>query len=154
VTNICNRAALQALGSAANKYKMFAQYNRGIFITAESAAPLEIACVLIALLLTGLGIIWTVLSTYAMVEKAIQKELSWTPGWNSIIFPTGTLCTSFQLLSVEMDSTAFKVVTCIMVVILLVVFLLNLAMTIPKIAVGKLLIVRADPRVKHLEKEK
>lgn len=145
---------MQALGSAANTYKKFAPYNRGVFITAEAAAPLEVACVLIALLLTGLGIIWTILSVCAMVERAIQKELQWTPGWNSIIFPTGTLCTSFQLLSVQLGSTAFKVVTCITVVILIIVFLVNVVMTIPRIAAGKLLIVREDPRAKSSEKEK
>lgn len=147
-------AALQLLGSAANKYQFFARYNKGTFMTADAAEPLEIACILIALLLTGLGIIWTMFSVFAMVERAVHKELEWTPGWNSIIFPTGTLCTSFQLFGIALDSTAFRVVTCITLVILVVVYLINVVFTIPRIAAGKLLIVREDPRAKNSDKEK
>lgn len=147
-------AALQQLGAAANKYEFFGRYNRGTFITAGAAEPLEIACILFALLLTGLGIIWLMFSVAAMIERAVHKELEWTPGWNSIIFPTGTLCTAFQLFGIGLDSTAFRVVTCIVLVILVIVFIINLAFTIPRIAAGRLLIVRADPRAKSSDKEK
>lgn len=146
-------AALQQLGSGASKYQIFAHYNRGTFTTGEAAMPLEIACILIALMLTGLGVIWTMFATYAMVERAVQKELKWSPGWNSIIFPTGTLVTSFQLFGLGLDSTAFRVVTCIFLVILVMVFIVNTAFTLPRIVTGKLLIVREDPRAKNSQKE-
>lgn len=147
-------AALQLLGSAANKYHFFARYNRGTLFTAEAAEPLQIACILVALLLTGLGIIWLMFSVAAMIERAVQKELEWTPGWNSIIFPTGTLCTAFLLFGIDLDSTAFNVVTCILLIILVIVYLVNVVFTMPRIAAGKLLIVREDPRAKQSAKEK
>lgn len=37
---------------------------------------------------------------------------------------------------------------------MIIVFLVNVVMTIPRIAAGKLLIVREDPRAKSSEKEK
>jgi len=146
-------AALQQLGSAARTYGKFAGYDEGTFLTAEAAAPLDVACTLIALLLTGLGIIWTLLSIWVMVERAFKKELSWNPGWSAIIFPTGTLVTNFSFLAIAMDSPAFRVITAAMIIILVAVFLMNLAFTLTWITHGKLLIVREDPRVKQMMEE-
>lgn len=146
-------AALQQLGSAARTYGKFAGYNEGTFLTAEAAAPLDVACTLVALLLTGLGIVWTLLSIWVMVERAFKKELSWNPGWSAIIFPTGTLVTNFSFLAIAMDSPAFRVITAAMIIILVVVFLMNLAFTLTWITQGKLLIVREDPRVKKMMEE-
>ncbi len=84
-------AALQLLGGAATTYGRFADYNSGTFITAEAAKGVDAACVLIALLFNGLGIIWCLLGVYAMVEQALKKELRWTPAWNATIFPNATL---------------------------------------------------------------
>jgi hypothetical protein len=78
-------AALQTLGAAATTYGRFAEYNKGTFLTAESARALDAACVLLSLLMNGLGIIWLLFGIYAMVERAVQKKLRWTPAWNAII---------------------------------------------------------------------
>jgi len=146
-------AALQQLGSAADAYMKFGGYNKGTFLTAEAAAPLDVACVLIALMLSGLGIIWELLAVWVMVERAWKKELSWNPGWNAIIFPTATLVTSFSLFAISMDSPAWRGITAALIVVLVIVFLVNLAFTLAWIMQGKLLVVREDPRVKKTMEE-
>lgn len=141
-------AALQALGMAARNYNDFGGYNKGRFLTAESAASMEPALVIFALMLSGLGVIWTLLSTYLMIRRAIQRDLPWSPGWNAIIFPVGTLTTSFSLFARQMDSPAWGIIASAMIVILVAIFLVNVVQTLRRISQGRLLIVREDPRVK------
>lgn len=142
------------LRSAARVHNQFGEYNRGNFLTAQQAPALEAACIMFALLMTGLGIVWTILSVYAMLECAVERKLVWAPNWNSIIFPTGTLCTSTLEFGIEMDSPAFGVVTVTLIIFLVFFFLLNLVFTVVKVGQGKLLIVREDSRVKErLESE-
>ena len=147
-------AALQQLGIAARVYKQFAEYNQGTFLTSEAAVPLEAACVLIALLLTGFGIILTFLGIFAMVDKSFRRELKWAPTWNSIIFPTGTLTTSTSLFAIEMNSPAWKVITVILIITLVVLYFINLAFTIVRVSQGKLLVIREDPRIKKKLEDK
>lgn len=135
-------AALQILGSAADKYGRFEGYAKGTFLTAEAAAALDVASILLALLFTGLGTIWALMAFCAMAEKAWQGRLKWAPTWNCIIFPTGTLTTSFLLFSIEMDSSAFRVITTALIILLVVVFSLNLGFTVWQVTQGKLLVVR------------
>ncbi len=170
-------AALQVLGAAATTYHRFGDYNQGTFLTAEAAKGLDAACVLIALLLNGLGILWCLFGIYVMVERAVQKQLRWTPAWNAIIcecagnwepcdacdianisylcstVPNATLATSFLLFSIEMDSPAYRVITCIFIVVLVILFLVNIWFTVLRIWQGQLLIVREDWRVKQQMEE-
>ena len=143
-------AALQALGSAASNYGAFRRYDKGTFLTAEAAKALSPGCVFLALMMTGLGLIWLVFSIYLMIERAFAKELKWAHNWNSIIFPTATLVTSLNLLSIEMDSPAFRVLTTMFIIILVGFFLMNTVFTGMGIAKGELLIVREDPRVRKM----
>jgi len=142
-------AALQQLGMAAREYEKFGGYAKGFFLTAEAAVPLEVICVVIALLLTGLGFIWAILAVYVMVERAVQRKLFWTPGWNAIIFPMATLTTSTNLFAIEMNSPTFRVITVCLIIVLVFIFLLNLAFTLWKAAKGELLIVRKDWRMEE-----
>ena len=142
-------AALQILGSAATTYHRFGDYNTGSFITAEAAKSLDAACILVSLLMNGLGTLWFLLAVYGMLERAWKRELTWTPAWNAIIFPNGTLATSFSVFAIEMDSPAYRVITCIFIIGLTIVYLINLVMTFLRISQGKLLIVKEDWRVKQ-----
>lgn len=142
-------AALQILGAAATTYGRFGDYNKGTFITAESAKAVDAACVLIALLFNGLGVIWCIFGIYAMVERAVQKQLPWTPAWNAIIFPNATLTTSFLTFAIEMDSPAYRVIATVFTIVLVVFFLINIGFTLLRIWQGKLLIVREDWRLKQ-----
>lgn len=148
-------ASLQILGAAASTYGRFGDYNSGTLLTAEAAKGLAAACDLVALLLNGLGIIWLFFGVFAMTERALKKQLRWTPAWNAIIFPTATLTTSFLSFAIDMDSPAYRVITVIMIIILVIVFLINLGFTALRIWQGKLLIVREDWRVKQaIEQQK
>ncbi|KIV80684.1 hypothetical protein PV11_08169 [Exophiala sideris] len=148
-------AALQLLGSAAHQYGRFGGYNKGTFLTETSAAPLEVACILLAFLLSGIATIWLILAFIRMIDRAVKKELSWTPAWNSTIFPVGTLITSLSQFSVEMDSPFFRVMTAIGLVWLIILFFVNLGFTVWKILKGELLIVKENPRAKQeLEEQK
>lgn len=139
-------AALQLLGSAANTYNRFGEYNKGTFLTHTAAMPLDVSCILISLLLTGMATIWLIIAFYAMFYRLFRKELVWAPTWNAIIFPTGTFTTSTLLLGIEMDSAFFKVVTGILIVFLVLVYFINLVFTVLKVFKGELLIVREDSR--------
>jgi tellurite resistance protein TehA-like permease len=144
-------AAIQILSSAASTYGRFAGYNKGTFLTATAATPLDVASVLFALWMSGMGIIWALMAFVAMVESAWKRELSWNMSWNSIIFPTGTLTTSFLLMSIEMNSPAFRAVTTALVIFLVLVFFLNTGYTIVRVLQGKLLIVRKNSRAGEYE---
>jgi tellurite resistance protein TehA-like permease len=50
--------AMQLLGTAADSGKLFAQYNKGTFLTALSASTLSTICVLLSLLVLGFGFLW------------------------------------------------------------------------------------------------
>lgn len=143
-----NSAALQELALAARYYRQFGNYNKGSFLTAEAAVPLEAACTLLALFCIGLAVLWTCFALYAMIYRAVRKELTWSPSWNSIIFPMGTVTSATTLLATEMDSPAWRVITAALIVILVIVFLINMYFTIMGIAKGELLVIREDPRVK------
>lgn len=143
-------AALQLIGQAADSSGHFASYNRGLFLDGRAAYPLHVVCVLLALLMAGLGGVWLIIAICGMLDRAYHRELIWTPTWNAIIFPTATLTTTTSLLGEEMDSAFFKVVTVILVVSLTFVFFVNLAMTLRGIFQGTLLVVRDDPRNKVL----
>ena len=53
------------------------------------------------------------------------------------------------LFATQMDSPAYRVVTAGLTIILVMVFLLNLVMTVLRISQGRLLIVKEDWRVKQ-----
>lgn len=144
-------AALQLLGSAADTYSQFAGYHKGTFLQRASAAPLDVACILIALLLTGMSAVWLLVALCAMAELAYKRQLKWSLSWNAIVFPTGTLATSTLQLGIEMDSPFVRVITAIILIFIIIVFLFNLCFTVFEIAKGKVLIVTNDTRI---EKEK
>ena len=144
-------AAIQILGSSASTYGRFANYNKGTFLTESAAAPLSVACIFVALLLTGMGCIWALMALCAMLEKAWQRELKWNMTWNNLVFPTGTLTTSFLLFSIEMDSPAFRAVTTALVIVLVLVFFFNFVSAVWRISRGEILIVKKNPRARHID---
>ena len=146
-------AALQLLGSAADTYGRFGGYGKGTFLTATAAMSLDVACILLGLLLTGMGTVWLIFALYSMFYRAFRRELVWAITWNAMIFPTGTLTTSTLLFGIEMDSPFFKVITGILIVCLLILFFVNLGFTVFEVSKGRLLIVKSDPRLEQLPRE-
>lgn len=147
-------AALQILAAGASTYGRFGDYDTGTFLTAEAAKGLAPACTLFALLFNGLGCVWLFFGVFAMVERALKKELRWSPAWNAIIFPNGTLTTSFLSFAIDLDSPAYRTITVVMIIILIIVYLVNVWFTVLRVSQGKLLVVREDWRVKKAMEEK
>lgn len=58
------------------------------------------------------------------------------------------------VLAIDLDSPAFRVITAIMLIILVIIYLINLVYTVVWISQGKLLIVREDWRVKQAMDER
>ncbi|KAJ9616607.1 hypothetical protein H2200_000326 [Cladophialophora chaetospira] len=141
-------AALQLIGQAADTQGHFAAYSKGFLFTKSAAYSFHVACLLMALLMTGLGAVWLAFAFCAMLDRAYHRQLVWAPTWNAVIFPTATLATSTLLLGSELDSPFFRVVTVVIIVFLLLVFFLNICFTLWGIFKGQLLIVRDDPRQK------
>ena len=140
-------AALQLIGKAADTSGHFAAYNRGFLLEGTAARSMHAACLLLALLKTGLGAVWLAFAFCAMIDRAYHRQLIWAPTWNAVIFPTAMLATSTLLLGSELDSPFFRAVTVIIVVFLVLVFFVNAAFTLWAIFKGRLLIVREDPRL-------
>lgn len=139
-------AALQALGSTASTFGAFGGYHKGTFLQQSAASALNTACVLIALMLFGLATMWLILASYSMIEQTFMKKMKWAPTWNSIVFPCGTYTTACLQFSIEMDSPAWRALTAIGLIIIVIFFFINTAMTAIGVAKGEEMIVKEDPR--------
>lgn len=84
--------AIQLLSTAANTRGLFGGYNRGVWLTASSAASTSAAATMIALLALGFGFMWITVSWYLVLEKAVKRELPFGLSWWSLIFPMGKCC--------------------------------------------------------------
>jgi tellurite resistance protein TehA-like permease len=129
-------SALLLNGSSASSYMNFSQYNRGTFLTATAATTVNTICVLLALFLAGVGVVMLAFALYATFEKGLRKGLTWNPQWNATVFPVATLVNALQLFAIAMDSPAFRVLTAIGLLILVLVYLMNLAFTLSYVLGG------------------
>ena len=145
-------AALQLHGSAASTYGQFGGYSKGQFLTANSAETLNVVCVLLALMMVGMGTLWMLISLYYMLELAWTRKLGWTMSWNAIIFPLGTLGAALLELAIELDSVFFRVVTSIDIVVLVVLWLVNAGFIASGIVRGEVLVMKEDEGAVDKEK--
>lgn len=79
------------LGLGAATAKHFPGYNKGTFLTMAAAEAVRGACVVLALILFGLGVFWMCYIVIALVDSFLKKEAKWSFAWYSTIFPTGEL---------------------------------------------------------------
>jgi tellurite resistance protein TehA-like permease len=149
------------------------------FFTTSSADALRAASTLLALLLVGLGIFWLIYSLLALIptftfpspfsrthnldnprnphnahNSSKSNKSSWSPTYYSTLFPTGTLNSALTLLSEEMNSPAFRVLSTGLFILLSCNLLINLGFTVRGVVRGDVLVVREDPRRKAREKRK
>lgn len=117
-----------------------------------SGESLDAAAVLLALLFIGIDIFFLVFALYAVLEKAFQRQLSYSMVWWSTIFPCGTLTLAFLSLSTSLDSPTFRVLTTGLTIILTVDYFFNWYYTLRNIFNGSLL----DGRelLKEMEEER
>lgn len=80
---------MQLLGTAAHGKGFFEDYGRGSFLQGSSAAGIDAASTLIALLVMGFEYYWVVLALTALVQAARKRKLTYTLTWWSTIYPFG-----------------------------------------------------------------
>ncbi|KAK0272868.1 hypothetical protein LTR91_001243 [Friedmanniomyces endolithicus] len=130
-------AALQGLGSAASSY--FGSYGKGTFLTASTGSICSTVGVVLGLQFAGMGVFFLAFGAYAVLEGAIKWQHKYSLLWWSTIFPIATLTTAFIEFSIAMDSPAFRVLSAIFLIFLLLVYFVNWAFTLRDIFQGKLL---------------
>jgi len=146
-------AALQLLGTAANSKQDFAHYNSGTFLTGSAASGLDSASVLIALLFLGFDYFWLLVALFAVVEAAIKRQLSYSMMWWSTIFPLGTLCAAWELLSTDMHSRTFRVLSAGLLIILFIDYFVNVGFTIMHLVKGTLIAKSSQEELDEMEKK-
>lgn len=138
--------ALQLLGTAASTSGIFAGYqSNGPFIQSNSASALDAAGILLALMLYGFGIFLLSSALLTLTEQGLRRKLTWSMTWWSTIFPIGVMTTASLAFSNSMDSTAWRIMTCIGVIVCVLQYVIFTPFTIYKIMFGELLIP-ADAR--------
>jgi tellurite resistance protein TehA-like permease len=125
--------ALQTLATAASQHKIFASYDRGFWLEAQPAVIIQAISVLLALLLVGFAVFWIFMAYFAIIQALMQRKLHFGLTWWSTIFPMGTVATATADLGIAMDSPAFKVVACIILLFLSLIFVTNTLLTVPMV---------------------
>jgi len=91
--------AIQVLSTAANSRGLFGSYNQGVWLTSSAASSASAAATLIALLALGFAFMWITVAWYIVVEAMVKRQLPFSLTWWSLIFPMGTLYSTFLALT-------------------------------------------------------
>ncbi|KAB5578308.1 malic acid transporter [Coniochaeta sp. 2T2.1] len=134
--------ALQILGSVVLKGS-FASYDRGMFLTSQAAGPVGYVSMLGGLLSWGMGTFWWIFAIVSLVHAGTDH---WRPrkvpyglvAW-SIVFPWGVYTNAVVQLGKLMDSTAFKVWSTALAIMLVIIWLWNMLMSLRGVIQGSLL---------------
>lgn len=145
-------AAFMLIGSAASTGGDFAGYNRGTFLTSMSGSTVSSAGTLIALAILGHDLFWMVIAFYGVIGSILKREAAYSLMWWALIFPLGTTTTSFIALSVNLNSSTFRVLAAIFTIFLTCAYLTNWVFTIWFGVKGELLIKSSDIEVYDEEK--
>jgi tellurite resistance protein TehA-like permease len=93
-------------------------------------APLEIVCVLLALLMGGMAVVWLLLGIITIFYRLSRRELAWNLSWNGIVSPVTTLAVLSILLAMELDSAFFRVAACVIIICCMLMVVVNLGFTV------------------------
>ncbi|KAK3681236.1 voltage-dependent anion channel-domain-containing protein [Podospora appendiculata] len=104
----------------------------GTLLSATAAQSLNVACIVLALLLTGMAVLWFFLALIAALYKAFYRDLAWSTVGNSAVLAVASMALSTIELGLELDSLFFQVLSCVLACFR-----------------GHLLIVRKDPRYQN-----
>ncbi|KAK4164345.1 voltage-dependent anion channel [Cladorrhinum sp. PSN259] len=91
------------------------------------AVPIGVISLLFAMMLFGMAVMWLVLALIAVGYRLHRGELVWNESWNGAIFPLLTLAVCSSWLSFELQSGFFRILTCVLIIICLVKFLVIVA---------------------------
>ncbi|KAK4034297.1 voltage-dependent anion channel-domain-containing protein [Parachaetomium inaequale] len=93
-------------------------------------APLETVCVLLALLMGGIAVVWLLLGIITIFYRLSRGELAWNPSWNGIVSPVATLAVLSILLAMELDSAFFRIAACVIIICCILMVVVNLGFTV------------------------
>jgi len=100
------------------------------FLTNTAPTLISVPCILLALLLLGIAVVWFMLALVAMGCAAVRRELRWSMDWHGVILALAALGLSTLMFGAELDSGFFRVVACVLLVVVVVGFLVNLGFTV------------------------
>ncbi|KAK4201324.1 putative malic acid transport protein [Triangularia verruculosa] len=133
----------QILGGAVLKGS-FAGYNMGVFLTEEAAKPVGYGSIFVGVLLWGMGTFWWAWAVIGILHAGMGRRGKWMgipyglSAW-SLVFPWGVYTNAAVQLGKLLDSTAFRVWSTVLTVMLVIIWLWNIGMTIRGLATGALL---------------
>ncbi|KAL2018670.1 hypothetical protein VTK56DRAFT_505 [Thermocarpiscus australiensis] len=134
--------ALQGLAGAV-LHGSFAGYARGTFLTAEAAKPVGYVSIFVALLSWGMGTFWWIFAIVSILHAATDhwrfKGVPFGLVTWSVVFPWGVYTNAAVQLGKLLDSDAFKVWSTALAIMLVIIWLLNMALTIRGVLTGSLL---------------
>ncbi|KAJ9481799.1 hypothetical protein VN97_g11662 [Penicillium thymicola] len=135
--------ALQILGQVVGRGS-FAGYDRGEFLTADAAKPIAFASQLAGLMAWGYGTFWWVFAIISIVHTfvsqpgGIRKSHFTMSAW-SLVFPMGVYTNAAVQLGTVMDSSAFKVWSTALLLMLIIVWIVLHFFTAKGLYSGKVL---------------
>lgn len=129
--------AALSLGTASRMH--FGGYGKGTLLQQMGGSTFSSIGVWVALLLLGLAVFFTLFALSAMIEGAINRQHTYSMFWWGTIFPVATVNTAWILLSTSLDSPAFRALSSIFLLALLIVYFANWGFTIYHLATGKVL---------------
>lgn len=86
---------------------------------------LNVVCLLLSLLLTGMATVWLLLAIVGLVYRVSHGEAEWSPSWNGAALPLGALALITSRFASDFSSRFFGIVTCILLVACVLALLLN-----------------------------
>ncbi|KAL1584021.1 hypothetical protein WHR41_08101 [Cladosporium halotolerans] len=129
--------AALSLGTASRMH--FGGYGKGTLLQQMGGSTFSSIGVWVALLLLGLAVFFTLFALSAMIEGAINRQHTFSMLWWGTIFPVATVNTAWILLSTSLDSPAFRALSSIFLLALLIVYFANWGFTIYHLATGRVL---------------
>ncbi|KAH8879927.1 hypothetical protein GQ53DRAFT_20326 [Thozetella sp. PMI_491] len=138
--------ALQALGQALMENQAaIEQSSAGLLWSAQATGPIAIGSMFFGLVFWGQGLFWWFLATTSAASQWVFHNRGNGPGemanrysltgW-CLVFPWGVLTNAGIQLGKLLDSAAFRVVSTIMAVCLVVIWLVNIAFTTKMVMEG------------------
>ncbi|KAK4445826.1 voltage-dependent anion channel-domain-containing protein [Podospora aff. communis PSN243] len=140
--------ALLYLGAAVVKsVQIVGEGDRGEVPTAGAAESVDVVCVLLGLFLVGMAAFWLALSFMTVVFRLSRRELQWNPTLNGVVFPVASLGIAMAQFGDVFQSRFFGIVSCVLLGLASVLFIVHLLLTLVHIFKGELLVVREDRRL-------
>jgi tellurite resistance protein TehA-like permease len=94
--------------------------------TLATMAPVEVVCVLFALLTGGMAAVWLLFATNCVAYRLFRRELKWDTSWNSVVAPLATLAILCIALAMELESGFFRFTACVLIVISIILVITNI----------------------------